>query len=425
LENNSSARRSFLKYINNEDDNINIENLKESIDCIFYENSDDEYIGYDESSILWNELNDFIDRKIEPLIELQRYIEAVKLILHLASSFTEYDIDDSDGVIMGIYSRCEEIISLVIRLCSEKEEEKIFQDVVYEIDNNNDEYGYYKGFLDRLLFNQFKSEKSLKEILKIVNSRIKSLSGDKEDSFSQFYFKIILSAKLKIMEELNLPDNEIEKFYTENKFMPEICVMFADRLIENRNYNRAIEVLRESDNQNKEIREKLKEVYKITDNKVEYQNILWNELKDDGTATIDVYNELKSTYNNKEWLIQREKVFELKSCSLILHEFYYIEKLYDRLMSYIEQDRVSIYTVDLYEETLKKLYPERLLKKYVNIINDEIKMVSDRKKYKQIIKVLVKMKGYVGGDEVVDKIANEWRNKYKRRKALIDEMKIL
>lgn len=124
LENNSSARRSFLKYINNEDDNINIENLKESIDCIFYENSDDEYIGYDEASVLWNELNDFIDRKIEPLIELQRYMEAVELILHLASSFTEYDIDDSDGVIMGIYSRCEEIISLVIRLCSEKEEEK-------------------------------------------------------------------------------------------------------------------------------------------------------------------------------------------------------------------------------------------------------------------------------------------------------------
>ena len=61
----------------------------------------------------------------------------------------------------------------------------------------------------------------------------------------------------------------------------------------------------------------------------------------------------------------------------------------------------------------------------VTIQPDEIKMVSDRKKYKQIIKVLVKMKGYVGGDEVVDKIANEWRNKYKRRKALIDEMKIL
>lgn len=35
------------------------------------------------------------------------------------------------------------------------------------------------------------------------------------------------------------------------------------------------------------------------------------------------------------------------------------------------------------------------------------------------------MKGYVGGDEVVDKIVDEWRNKYKRRKALIDEMKIL
>ena len=31
-----------------------------------------------------------------------------------------------------------------------------------------------------------------------------------------------------------------------------------------------------------------------------------------GTATIDVYNELKSTYNNKEWLVQREKVFKLK-----------------------------------------------------------------------------------------------------------------
>ena len=293
LENNSSARRSFWQYINSEDNNSNIEDLKESIDCIFYENSDDEYIGYDEASILWNELNDFIDREIVPLIGLHRYMEAVELTLHLASSFTEYDIDDSDGIIMGIYSRCEEIISSAICLCSEKEEEKIFQAVVYEVENNFDENGYYKGFLDRLLFNQFKSEKSLKEILKIVNSRIKSLSEDKEDSFSQFYFKIILSAKLKIMEELNLPDDEIEKFYVENKFIPEICVMFADRLIENQNYNRAIEILHESDNKNEEIRGKLKEIYKITENKVGYQNILWDELKDDGTATIDVYNELK------------------------------------------------------------------------------------------------------------------------------------
>ena len=208
-------------------------------------------------------------------------MEAVELTLHLASSFTEYDIDDSDGIIMGIYSRCEEIISSAICLCSEKEEEKIFQAVVYEVENNFDENGYYKGFLDRLLFNQFKSEKSLKEILKIVNSRIKSLSEDKEDSFSQFYFKIILSAKLKIMEELNLPDDEIEKFYVENKFIPEICVMFADRLIENQNYNRAIEILHESDNKNEEISGKLKEIYKITENKVGYQNILWDELKDE------------------------------------------------------------------------------------------------------------------------------------------------
>lgn len=101
---------------------------------------------------------------------------------------------------------------------------------------------------------------------------------------------------------------------------------------------------------------------------------MWDELKDDGTATIDVYNELKSTYNNKEWLVQREKVFKLKSCSSILHKFYYIEKLYDRLMSYIEQDRVGIYTVDLYEKTLKKLYPERLLKNMQILLMMKLKL---------------------------------------------------
>ena len=136
LENDNSAKRSFLQYINSEDNNINIEDLKESIDCIFYENSDDEYIGYDEASILQDELNDFVDIEIVPLIGLHRYMEAVELTLHLASSFTEYDIDDSDGIIMGIYSRCEEIISSAICLCSEKEEEKIFQAVVYEVENN-------------------------------------------------------------------------------------------------------------------------------------------------------------------------------------------------------------------------------------------------------------------------------------------------
>ena len=52
LENDNIAKRSFLQYINSEDNNINIEDLKESIDCIFYEYSDDEYIRYDEASIL-------------------------------------------------------------------------------------------------------------------------------------------------------------------------------------------------------------------------------------------------------------------------------------------------------------------------------------------------------------------------------------
>ena len=145
LENDNIAKRSFLQYINSEDNNINIEDLKESIDCIFYENSDDEYIGYDEASILWDELNDFVDIEIVPLIGLHRYMEAVELTLHLASSFTEYDIDDSDGIIMGIYSRCEEIISSAICLCSEKEEEKIFQAVVYEVENNFDENDFFGG----------------------------------------------------------------------------------------------------------------------------------------------------------------------------------------------------------------------------------------------------------------------------------------
>ena len=425
LENDSSARRSFWQYINEGDNNTNIEELKESIDCLFYKNSDDKYIEYSEASILLDELNDFIDIKIEPLIGLYRYVDAVELTLHLASTFTEYDVDDSNGIIMEIYSRCGEIISSVIILCNENEEENVFQAIAYEIENNNDEYGYYKEFLDRILLNKFKSKKVLEKILKIINLRIKSLSEDMEDNFNQFYIKSLLYTQMKIMKVLNLSDKEIESFYTENKSIPEICVMFADRLIENGDYNRAIDVLSESDKQNEEVSLKLKILYKITGNKVEYQNILWDKLKNAYTATIDVYNELKSTYDDEEWLMQRENVFALKSCSLILHQIYYSEKLYDKLMDYIEQDIIDIHIVNLYEKTLKKLYPERLLKKYANIINNEIEMATDRKKYKKLVKVLIKMKNYDGGDKIVENIANEWRNKYKRRKALIDEMRVL
>lgn len=67
-------------------------------------------------------------------------------------------------------------------------------------------------------------------------------------------------------------------------------------------------------------------------------------------------------------------------------------------------------------------YREQVRDIYISYLNHESERVSDRRRYRELMKYLKKIQRYPGGKEKASEIAKNWRAVYYRRKAMMDEM---
>ena len=70
----------------------------------------------------------------------------------------------------------------------------------------------------------------------------------------------------------------------------------------------------------------------------------------------------------------------------------------------------------------RRVYPEELLGIYETVLEEMARQVGQRKKYKELVRLLRRMKLYPHGKQVVDRIVAGWRQEYKRRPAMMEEL---
>lgn len=98
------------------------------------------------------------------------------------------------------------------------------------------------------------------------------------------------------------------------------------------------------------------------------------------------------------------------------------EKMYRKLLDELETDP-SLYELLKYESLLKPIYPEELRDVLFEYLQRQMYFAHDRSTYADLIKRLKKMTAYPGGSEMTAAIANEWKTTYRRRSALLEELK--
>lgn len=91
-------------------------------------------------------------------------------------------------------------------------------------------------------------------------------------------------------------------------------------------------------------------------------------------------------------------------------------------MQIIEREN-SVNLLDKYEKQLRKTHSKRMLRIYTNYIISEMDRANCRKNYRQLVQYLKKMVKCENGKAKAESIARKWRMEYKRRTALIDELK--
>ena len=162
----------------------------------------------------------------------------------------------------------------------------------------------------------------------------------------------------------------------------------------------------------------LKELYLKVNDKSNYKRQL-EEVLFNGLPDINDYIEYSKLSDN--WLVEREEFFSKIDDHYFLNECYNQEGLYDRLVLNLRDE----YDLHDYKSVLKDEYPQELLDAYLRVVKNLVSKSGTRKHYRNIAGLLKEMKSIEGGSGLVDDLVDDWKIRYKRRTAMLEELRVL
>ena len=415
-----------FKHALSEPDDFDLNYYKIRANEIAEEHSDNYgYISYRDAYFFYEEISNEFSDAAEYLIENKRYDEALELSMFMTEFLCGLDIDDSDGCIGLLLGGCEELLLDIIKECGTRTEEKVFEEILKAARKTS--YELARMCYDEFIMTNFSDKKFLDEKFAYIDEMINIC--EKSDSYHREYaVPKYLTARLELMQEMCGGD-EIENFCRKYWAHTNIRRFLTDKYIEEEKYEDAINILNESLKTDKgspglirKYLKKLKELYKITNDHDNYLSTLWRIVLE--SFALSDFIELKAQYNKSEWKQKRERVFEAVKSNYQKAEVFYTEGLYDRLLKCAVSDN-GLGMIRKYKDALVPLFPEEILDKYTTEVQKAACFTSGRETYKRIVSVLREMRELPRGEERVQKIAAEWREKYRRRKAMMEELNAL
>ena len=98
------------------------------------------------------------------------------------------------------------------------------------------------------------------------------------------------------------------------------------------------------------------------------------------------------------------------------------EKMYPELLAWLLTDRGG-YLMDRYADKLVKRYPEEIRTFYLKQLRNQMNRADNRNRYRDVANRLKYLTQYIGGKTAAQKLADEWKYTYDRRRAMLDELK--
>lgn len=405
--------------------------LRTEVDQIVYRHSNGGYVDWYHASEFTSELECFLNTKVKLLIDkkcLKQAFELTNLVFHCIGNI---DMDDSDGGSSFVANACYECWERII----ENSDDVYRKELKTWFEKHQEGYviDIYEEYIEEILFEHFATEEMLAERIQCLDALInKCMGSDCGKLYSVHYgYENPILKRIQYMKKLDYTAEQINAYKQVNRRFFVIRELEVLEAIENKDYATAIKVLEESKEldannteQLKKYSEQLIDLYhklRMTDKYVReleyYITSFWQ-------YDLSYVRMLKNCIESQEkWSnlvddIVKKSRFEDFVCKIL-----YEEKRYDELMTKIEHSSNKVGLLDSYDKTLRKTLPERVIKIYSTYLKQAAEMANERKKYKYLMPYLKKISKCEGGDNVAKNIAASWRREYKRRTAMMDELR--
>jgi hypothetical protein len=403
--------------------------LKEEVDNIAHQHSDRYgYVSYSAGSGYYNSLCAFLDKNAQSLIDKGYYLPAFELVNYVFNTVGNQDMDDSGGESGYVGESCYDYWKLILCQCDEDEKKKMRQ---WFIDNKEGYViDYMEEYIEEFLANEFRDEGILLEQLRIVDDVIRRGDGADCGNWYSVYYgsENALVRRLRIMEKLGHLPFEIEEYKKKYRSYPIIREIEISEHLENKDYAKALKVIDESKQIDKEssdlikkYSEQLIDIYSELDDKKRYKEELLFQIFECTQYNLSYIKKLKETSDDTEWTGFHKRIMEAKSCSPIRLSFMELEQLYEQLLVAVIS-KGDLWVLDQYESVLKKIYPGETRMIYEKFVRKRAEEVSSRNGYAGLTRYLDKISTYPNGRAKAQEIADNWRIEYRRRPAMIDEL---
>lgn len=411
---------------------IQMTNLKKEIKNIIYRYGGGRFIDWQYAYDFCSDLRNFLDDKIPLMIEKRCYLQAFELTNIVFREVGNTDMDDSDGGSSMVAETCYDYWRKITENCNENDRE-IIKNWFRDHKNTDFVIDYMEEYVNEFLEQYFMSEDEIWERMNALDEIIElhRKQNDAGTIYSIRYgYRDVLLQRLEYMHRLHMPEQDILKYRLMNRHFFCVRELEISEALENGNKELAVQILEESKQMDTEYPEKIKKyslqlisLYKESGKEDEYREELIFQLLHCYQSDLSCYNELKACISSEaEWDRLTNLIINASKNIYFTCDVLNQEKRYEQLMQIIEREN-SVNLLDKYEKQLRKTHSERMLRIYANYIIPEMDHANCRKNYRQLVQYLKKMVKCENGKAEAESIARKWRMEYKRRTALMDELR--
>ena len=429
---NSEIRNTLMTRYAVKIDEKQMDLLKQGVGQLVWEYGDRSgYIDYRNTLDFCWALENYLEEKGNTLIERKCYGQAFELTNYVFKTIGNIDIDDSDGGTAQVANACYDKWKEILENCSEEEKNEMFS---WFMSHLSCDYvvDYMEDYMEDFLTHEFQNREMLEKMLKDLDKKIEmqTSSTDCGSTWSARYgYENNIIKRLEFMERLDLPAEEIREYRRQHWRFSAVRELEIQENLDNGNLGEAIRILQESKILDKEYpgliarySEQLISIYETQTDKEAYKKeLLYYVFECPQNNLVHIYK-LKEVCTDKEWEDYREQILKRPKNYNILYPFMEKEGMYERMIECIKKE-TFIYNLDRYEKVLKDKFPEQVRDIYISYLHHEAERAGNRKRYRELIKYLKKIRRYPGGKEKASEIAENWRGMYYRRTAMMDEMR--
>lgn len=389
----------------------------------------DGFINYYRAREFFRDIDEYTER-LKDMLDQGLYLETIKVIAGVAEGFDNISLDDSDGGTSLFYDDIEE---LMIAITHSKEQEAV--DFAFEwmsklMEGEND--WYLRERLHDVWMSSFSNEEYRKKQIEILENKLdlENRTIDQRENDYRFISELISYANL-LLERGDSHDNII-KMMKEYKEESSIMIWLIDMARSRMDFEEELLLIKEGIADAKEckffgLRQSYKKMlcdyYKRMEQTDQYMETL-RELVLESTQSIDWWNEYREKFMG-DWPEEREalirKLMSGKSPYYVMYAIYARENMLENLMDLIERHG-NEFQLDEYYHSLVPYYSERMIDFYCKRLDNMLTYAGNRNKYRAIIFRLKKIGKISGGEEIIKRKVAEYKVKYNRRTALMDEM---